>query len=143
MPEATGNVAFDEWPRAVASLGIGIAPLQDSTFNSAKSALKILEYSATGVPWVASPRAEYAAFHRQGVGLLAAKPQHWFQHLRRLATDPSLRQEMSEAGRAVAAQHTVEGNAWRWLEVWEQAYKLQRQAATARATAGAVGVVGG
>lgn len=139
MPETTGNVAFDQWPHAVASLGIGIGPLQDSIFNRSKSALKVLEYSATGVPWVASPRAEYKAFHEQGVGLLASKPQHWFQHLRRLASDASLRQEMSEAGRAVAARHTVEANAWRWLEVWQDAYRMERQAAAARR--GVVGVV--
>lgn len=139
MPEATGNVPFDQWPHTVASIGVGIAPLQDSIFNRSKSALKVLEYAATGVPWVASPRAEYAAFHREGVGLLASKPQHWFQHLRRLASDASLRQEMSEAGRAVAARHTVEANAWRWLEVWEQAYRMERQAAAARR--GVVGVV--
>jgi glycosyltransferase involved in cell wall biosynthesis len=139
MPEATGNVEFEDWPATVAGLGIGVAPLADSAFNSAKSELKILEYSATGVPWVASPRAEYAAFHeRTGVGVLAAKPQHWFARLRELVTHPSLRAEMSEAGRAAAATQTVEANAWRWLEVWHEAYRMERQAATA---CGAVGVV--
>jgi glycosyltransferase involved in cell wall biosynthesis len=136
MPEATGNVEFADWPSTVAELGIGIAPLADSTFNSAKSELKILEYSATGVPWVASPRAEYAAFHeRTGAGLLASKPQHWFSRLRELATNPALRQEMSEAGRAAAAEQTVEANAWRWLQVWQDAYRIERQAAAARGSA--------
>jgi len=136
MPETTGNVAFKDWPAAVAGLGVGIAPLADSVFNRAKSELKILEYSATGVPWVASPRAEYAAFHeRTGVGLLAGKPQHWFSRLRELATHPALRAEMSEAGRAAAATQTVEANAWRWLEIWQQAYQFERQAAAARRSA--------
>ncbi|HEU5107751.1 MAG TPA: glycosyltransferase [Micromonosporaceae bacterium] len=139
MPEATGNVDFDDWPEAVASLGIGVAPLQDSIFNRSKSDLKVKEYAAAGVPWVASPRVEYAAFHKEGAGLLASKPQHWFQHLRRLATDASLRAELSEAGRAVAARHTVEEHAWRWLEVWQDAYRMERQAAAARR--GTVGVV--
>lgn len=134
MPEVTGNVPLDQWPHAVATLGIGIAPLEDSRFNQAKSSLKPLEMSAVGVPWVASPRAEYRRFHQEaGTGFLAAKPQQWFQHLRRLATDTSLREEMSQAGRAAAAQHTIEGNAWRWLDAWEYAYRLERQAATARA----------
>lgn len=140
MPDVTGNVSFDDWPSAVAGLGIGIAPLADSIFNQAKSELKILEYSATGVPWVASPRAEYAAFHqRTGAGLLAAKPQHWFARLRELATNPALRAEMSEAGRAAAATQTVEANAWRWMDAWTRAYQMERQAATARRAA--VGVV--
>jgi glycosyltransferase involved in cell wall biosynthesis len=136
MPEATGSVDFDDWPHAIAGLGIGIAPLQDSVFNRAKSELKILEYSAAGVPWIASPRAEYAAFHqRTGAGLLASKPQHWFTRLRELATNGRLRAEMSEACRAAAATQTVEQSAWRWLEVWEQAYRMERQAAAARGSA--------
>lgn len=133
VPEATGNVKFDDWAATVAGLGVGIAPLSDSIFNRSKSELKILEYSAVGVPWVASPRDEYAAFHeRTGVGLLAAKPQHWFARLRELATNAALRQEMSEAGRAAAATQTVEGNAWRWAEIWQQAHQMERQAAAVR-----------
>jgi hypothetical protein len=136
MPEATGNVGFADWPSTVAGLGVGIAPLADSIFNRAKSELKILEYSATGVPWIASPRAEYAAFHeRTGAGLLASKPQHWFARLRELATNSALRAEMSEAGRLAAAEQTVEANAWRWLQVWQDAYRIERQAAAARGSA--------
>lgn len=134
MPTSTGNVSFEQWPHAVATLGVGMVPLEASRFNSAKSALKGLEMAAVGVPFVASPRDEYRWLHDQGAGLLASKPQHWFKTLRGLATDPVRRQEMSEAGRAVAARHTIEANAYRWLEAWELAYRIQRQAATAGAT---------
>jgi hypothetical protein len=53
-----GPVPIEEWPRAVAELGVGIAPLADTRFNAAKSWLKPLELSACGVPWVAPPRLE-------------------------------------------------------------------------------------
>lgn len=141
MPPSTGNVSFEEWPRAVSTLGVGMVPLEDSQFNRSKSALKGLEMAAVGVPFAASPRDEYRWLHEQGAGLLASKPQHWFKALRSLATNASLREEMSEAGRAVAARHTIEANAWRWWDAWEQAYRIQRQAATAGA--GAVGLVRG
>jgi hypothetical protein len=138
MPDATGNVAFDDWPSAVGALGIGMVPLEDSRFNAGKSWLKGIELAATGVPFVASPRDEYRHLHKLGAGVLATKPQHWYSTLRGLATNASLRQEMSEAGRAVAAQHTIEGNAWRWMEIWEGAFKLQHAQA---ARSGATGLV--
>jgi hypothetical protein len=121
-PEVTGVCAIaDEWPRTLAQLGIGIAPLADTRFNAGKSHLKPLEYSALGVPWVASPRAEYKRLHEQGIGLLADKPRQWVSQLRKLVRDPVLRTEMSVAGREAAAKMTIESNAWRWLEVWQAA----------------------
>lgn len=125
-PPATGPVDMARWPHALSTLGVGIAPLADTKFNSAKSFLKILEMSGLGVPWVASPRAEYQRFHGFGAGLLARKPQQWYARLRELATNAALREEMSQAGRAVAAEHTIEGNAYRWWEAWEEAWRIQR-----------------
>lgn len=47
------------YPRQVADLDVGLVPLADNAFNRAKSWLKGMEYAALGVPFVASPRAEY------------------------------------------------------------------------------------
>jgi hypothetical protein len=127
-PAATGVVPIERWPQAVATLGVGVAPLKDTKFNAAKSWLKPLEMAACGVPWVASPRAEYQRLHKRGCGLLADKPSRWYRLLRDLAADPGRRADMSAAGRAVAAELTIEGNAWRWLEVWEHAAAVERQA---------------
>lgn len=125
-PEVTGSVELDEWPAALATLGIGLAPLADTGFNSAKSWLKIVELSSTGVPWVASPRAEYRRFHqRTGVGLLAERPKDWYRQLKRLVTDKALRQDQSALGREVMAGETIEGNAWRWLEAWAWADRMK------------------
>lgn len=115
-----------KWPRAVAGLGIGIAPLSDTRFNQCKSALKPLELSAAGVPWVASPRAEYKRLHAMGAGILADRPRTWYRELKRLHESAALRQELSEAGRTVAAQLRLADNAWRWLEAWQRAYETQQ-----------------
>lgn len=124
-PDITGVMDMHtEWPSALSQLGIGIAPLADTTFNVAKSWLKILEYSALGVPWVASPRVEYRRLHELGAGLLADKPRQWTSQLRRLIRDDSLRVELSHAGRELARNHTIEDNAWRWWEAWKQAYAI-------------------
>lgn len=119
------KVPIEEWPAAVAELGIGIAPLADTRFNSAKSFLKPMELSACGVPWVASPRAEYKRLHAMGAGVLADRPRVWYRELKRLRESATLRAELSDAGRAVAEQLRLSRNAWRWAEAWQKAYELQ------------------
>lgn len=95
-------------------------------FVSHNSWLKPIEYSALGIPWIASPRTEYARLHREGAGLLAKRPRDWERLCRELASDPVRRKEMSEEGREIAARHTIEGNSWQWLEAWERALEIQR-----------------
>jgi hypothetical protein len=126
-PEVTGSVDLDQWPAELAKIGVGLAPLADTKFNAAKSHLKPLELSACGVPWLASPRVEYRRLQRAlGVGLLAERPKDWHRQLKRLVTDSPLRVEQSQAGRVAAAGWTIDGNAWRWAEVWADALARQR-----------------
>jgi hypothetical protein len=127
-PAVTGSVELQDWPDAIAThIGVGIAPLADTLFNWSKSWLKPLEMAALGVPWVASPRPEYQRLSRTlGVGLLAERPKDWYRQLKKLVTDPVLRKEQSTAGREAAADWTIEGNAWRWLDVWQSAVDMQR-----------------
>jgi hypothetical protein len=123
---AGGGVPIEEWPQSVASLGIGIAPLADTKFNRSKSHLKPLEMSACGVPWVASPRAEYRRLHVMGAGVLADRPRTWYRELKRLRESAALRAELSEAGRAVAEQLRLRDHAWRWADAWQRAYEMQQ-----------------
>ena len=120
------------WPLAVASLGIGVAPLADTRFNSAKSWLKMAEYAAAGVPCVASPRAEYSRIHRLGVGWLARNPNEWKRKLRQLADDADERSELSERGRLVMEGQTIEGNVGRWHDAWKMALGMERSTALQR-----------
>lgn len=135
-PSGRPPVGVGEWPAAVAELGIGIAPLADTRFNACKSWLKPLEMSALGVPWVASPRAEYARLNRRGAGVLADTPRRWHRELERLRASAALRTERAEAGRAVAADLRLRDHAWRWMEAWHRAAELQRTGRTAPAVAG-------
>lgn len=136
-PSGRSGVGVGQWPAAVAELGIGIAPLADTRFNACKSWLKPLEMSALGVPWVASPRAEYARLSAKGAGVLADTPRRWFKELDRLRSSAALREERAEAARAVADGLRLTRHAWRWMEAWERAASLQgRRAGT---TAPAVG----
>lgn len=130
-PSGRSGIDVHAWPSAVAELGVGIAPLADTRFNACKSWLKPLEMSALGVPWVASPRAEYERLFRRGAGALADTPRRWHRELERLLRDPALRAERSAAGREVAAGLRLRDHAWRWLEAWSRADALRRGQAAA------------
>lgn len=124
-PPGLRGVDIHGWPAAVATLGIGVTPLADTRFNAAKSWLKPLELSALGVPWVGSPRAEYARLHARGAGVLADSPRRWYRELDRLRRSPELRADVAGRGREVAEGLRLRDNAWRWLEAWEHARSLQ------------------
>lgn len=125
-PVATGPLdPLKGWPNGVASLGIGVAPLADTTFNQSKSWLKPLEFAALGVPCVMSPSTEYRRINELGVGILARKPRQWATTLRSLQSSAALRAEVAARGREAATKWTVEDNAYRWWDAWTEAYKLE------------------
>ena len=118
------------YPEALAKLDIGLVPLVESAFNRAKSALKMMEYAALGVVPIVSPTPDNTRIRTDyGIGLLADTPRAWCAHIRRLLTSESERRELSAAGRAAVYDHlTIEGNAWRYAEAWEQAVRNRKQA---------------
>lgn len=74
---------------------IGIAPLRDNKFNRAKSNLRWLEYSALGIPTVASKVGHFKETIRDGVdGLLAETPEDFIKHLQALISDKKLRKQI-------------------------------------------------
>lgn len=125
-PPGSGIVDLPDWPRAIAQLGVGVAPLADTRFNRSKSWLKPLELSAVGVPWVGSARAEYVRLHGLGAGVLVDRPRDWYHQLRRLVRDPAWRAELTARGRDTAAELRLRDHAWRWLEAWDVALRIQR-----------------
>jgi len=124
-PESSGIVDITEWPKALSTLGVGLAPLADNVFNRSKSWLKPLEYAALGVPIVMSPRAEYCRFQREfGVGKIAEKPAQWLRIVRSLLDSPDERVELSALGRLAAARWTYEARAELWLQAWQRAAQI-------------------
>ena len=73
------------------TMNIGIAPLSDTPFNHAKSDIKLLEYSSSGIPWIGSPRTAYRELKEEwGIGRLAKNGQQWLKHFNELK-DPEVR----------------------------------------------------
>jgi len=97
-------------PADFASFDIGLYPLPDDPWARGKSALKSVQYLASGVAFVASPVGAAAQLGVDGAThLLATTPADWIQALSGLLDDPLARVAMGEAGRRHAlAHHTTE-----------------------------------
>lgn len=90
-----GNV--QEYPRYVKSFDIGIAPLVNNEFNICKTPLKLMEYGALGIPYVASKVAPYQRFHIESHkvgGFLCENHEQWILALEKLIDDSELRKNM-------------------------------------------------
>ena len=92
----------------LASSNIGLAPLPDNPFTRGKCSFKVLEYSAAGLPVVASPVGTNAEHVRDGVtGFLAKSEDDWVSRITQLIENPKLREEMGKKGREFARQFDV------------------------------------
>lgn len=100
---------------------IGICPLVDTQFARSKSAIKALEYSARGIPVIASDVEPYRKFITDGVNGFLVKHEHeWLNRLELLANDEDLRLMMGAAAQENARKYLIEDH---WQE-WVNAYKM-------------------
>jgi GT2 family glycosyltransferase/glycosyltransferase involved in cell wall biosynthesis len=99
---------------------IAIAPLRDTPFNRCKSAVKFLEYTATGAAVVCSDVAPYRAIVEHGVnGLLARNTNEWVEALTQLIEQADLRQRLAAAAQQTAREH---GQLSQHAHLWRDAF---------------------
>ena len=117
------QLVYSAWAETVQSyyrkmkFTVGVAPLASSLFNQSKSDLRLLECSALGIPMVASDYEPYLPW--KDAVLFAHNEQDWARHLRALKNDVAMRDELAAAGKAIAAERTINKH---WID-WEAAYK--------------------
>jgi glycosyltransferase involved in cell wall biosynthesis len=101
------------------SCDVGVMPLPDEPFERGKSALKLIQYFAAGLPAVVSPVGVNAEIIRDGEnGFLAETPRQWADKLALLLERPDDRARLGQAGRRTAAENfSVEVNGPRLAEV--------------------------
>ena len=118
-PTEHGWTPFAEYPSRMAEIDVGVVPLADTRFNRAKSALKLMEFAALGVPVLASATPDNVRLVDAGVGLLVKKPHHWSKTLRTVLDSPEFRRHLAGSGRERMAKYTYERECWRWGFAWK------------------------
>jgi glycosyltransferase involved in cell wall biosynthesis len=106
-------VRFNELPGRIGGFDIGIAPLADMRGNRARSDIKVKEYAASGVPWLASPVGPYSGLGEKQGGRLV-EDGRWFEALDRLVTERRARKRLSRHAQAWAKSQTIDAVAERW-----------------------------
>ncbi len=103
------------------STDVFVAPLVDHIFNSCKSSLKFLEYTALGAPGVYANLPPYATVVTQGYdGFLAGSSLEWLEYLIELIENPDLRYQIAcNAQEKVRKEWLLSKNAQRWLETYQ------------------------
>ena len=90
-------VVWKKLPRLIASVDINIAPIKENIFNAAKSENKWVEAALVKVPTVAS---NFGAFkqviHDGETGLLCNTTEDWYNQLKTLIINSSLRKIIAE-----------------------------------------------
>ena len=83
---------FYEWLSKNSDWDIGVVPLLNTEFNKCKSELKYIEFSALGIPVVASDISVYSETIQNGVnGYLSGNEDEWVDKLSILIEDPIFR----------------------------------------------------
>lgn len=111
---------FRELPGRIGGFDIGIAPLADLPVNWMRSDIKVKEYAASGVPWLASPIGPYEALgEAQGGRLVPA--DGWFDALSRLVDKHRERRRLARNAKKWAKHQTIDAVADRWEAVFAEA----------------------
>lgn len=97
---------------------IALSPAADTAVNQARSDVKLKEYAAAGVPWLASPIGPYAGFGEQEGGRLVADGD-WLAAIEALMNDANARRVLSQRGMRWAAGETIEAH----VDLWERAFE--------------------
>jgi glycosyltransferase involved in cell wall biosynthesis len=108
-----------EYPRALLNIDIACASVAPALFNTAKTPIKLWEYTAAGAACVVSPTL-YAPYVSDGSDALVAETAgEWEAALSRLIDSPDLRRTLRRAQRRrLACEHSLERTWQRWPIVW-------------------------
>jgi glycosyltransferase involved in cell wall biosynthesis len=110
---------------------IAIAPLADIPMSYARSNVKVKEYAAAGVPWLASARGPYAGLGAAQGGMVV-EDGDWQQAFDTLLGSRLKRWRLRRNATSWAKTQSIE----RHVDKWERAFEEAIEAAGKRARAG-------
>lgn len=126
------SVAFNDLPQVMARWDIAIAPLADTAFNATRSDIKIKEYAASQLPWLASPHGPYAGLGEEQGGRLVDDGD-WTSALEALVIDSRARKSLAKAGERWARSQSTDAVAERWEAALTDAAEQARARTQSRA----------
>ncbi len=143
-PGLAGRIRCHGWQADVPSyyrslsMDVCLAPLEATPFNETKSAIRIQEHSALGIPVLASPSPAHDGYLVDGVnGYLASSPSAWEKALEAVYRNPTLGEQLGQNGRRLAKAWTTEEQATVRQRILEEAHdERSRTRAGANARAG-------
>jgi glycosyltransferase involved in cell wall biosynthesis len=119
---AVGGVPFQRLPDMTRRFDIAIAPLSPTRMSFLRSSVKVKEYSAAGVPWVASARGPYAQLGNAGTGGLLVQDDGWEAALTKLIGSWEERRRLGKAAQTWARSQNISRN----VEEWETLFVRSR-----------------
>ncbi len=125
-------VSFDELPARIAGFDVGIAPLADIPFNRSRSDIKLKEYAAAGIPWLASPVGPYADLGVEQGGRLVPDGE-WFEALRWMVVKRTLREQLAQNAADWAKRKTIRSAVLQWEGLFTESIRLRQAADGSRA----------
>jgi glycosyltransferase involved in cell wall biosynthesis len=111
-------VQFPHLLHHLSSFDIGIAPISpELRINHTRSNIKLKEYAAVGVPWLASPIGPYADMGEREGGRLVPDDQ-WHPQLDALIRDDRARRKLAKRATKWGKTQFLSAN----IEPWERAF---------------------
>lgn len=122
-------VPIDAYPYKFKTLGIdiGIAPLANNAFNICKSEIKWEEYSALGIPTIASNIPPYSLAISHGkTGFLASNEAEWVEYLTELILYAARRRELGQAARAkIVESYDIDKRYKDYVEIYKGLFQKE------------------
>jgi len=112
------GIPYGQMAESLAHFDFALAPLADIAINQARSDVKLKEYAAAGVPWLASPIGPYAGLGEEEGGRLVADGD-WFSAIETLMNEPDRCRVLSQRAMRWAAGETIETH----VDVWERTFQ--------------------
>ncbi|MFA6714029.1 MAG: glycosyltransferase [Victivallaceae bacterium] len=108
------EMRFENWSQEregelLARSHVGIMPLTDDDFSQGKSAFKLIQYAAAGLPVIASSVGENCNVVEDGkTGFLADSPEAWSEALGKLINNAGVYSAMAENARAASCNYSIQ-----------------------------------
>lgn len=113
LPQNSVYPIFTNWLKKIAKWDIAVVPLEDTSFNRAKSNLKFIESAALGVAVLCTNNPEYSRVvrHEENGLLVENTTEAWRAAITRVAKDDALRERLARtAYHDVRSSLTVQAN---------------------------------